>query len=84
MDTFVRASARKWASRGVRASVLATGWIKTPMIEGIEPAKKRKIMRAIGTGRWGTVDEVARATEWFLTDAPDYFSAEVFPMSGGL
>jgi NAD(P)-dependent dehydrogenase (short-subunit alcohol dehydrogenase family) len=84
IDAWVRAAGKQWARHGVKLNVFTTGWILTPMIGRIEPPRKRKIMRAIGTGRWGTVEEVARGVEWMLTDAPGYFTADILPMSGGL
>lgn len=84
LEVWVRAQARRWRSRGVALNVLATGWIETPMTEGIDPRKQREILSAIGSHRMGTMDEAADAALWLLLRAPNYFSGDVIPMTGGL
>ena len=84
LDVWMRAQARRWRRRGVLLNALATGWIETPMTEGIAPLKRREIVAAIGAHRMGTVEEAAEAAVYFATGAPAYFSGDTIPMSGGL
>jgi NAD(P)-dependent dehydrogenase (short-subunit alcohol dehydrogenase family) len=84
IDSFVHASARRWAKRNVQCNCLATGWIWTPMIADIEERKAKMIKKAIGSGQWGTVEGVAESVRWLLEDADAYMTAGTLPMGGGL
>ncbi len=82
-EAFFRAEARRWAGRGIRINVLATGWTESPMVSDLLPRVREKILRAIALGRMATSAEAADMALRVL-DGPDYLCGEVLTMSGGI
>lgn len=82
-EAFFRSEARRWADRGIRINVLATGWSETPMTADLIDHVRSKILRAIAVGRMASPAELAQAALGVL-DGPDYFCGDVVPVSGGI
>lgn len=82
-EAFFRSEARRWAGRGIRVNVLATGWSETPMTANLVDSVRAKILRAIAVGRMAEPAELAAAALGVL-EGPDYYCGDVIPVSGGI
>jgi 3-oxoacyl-[acyl-carrier protein] reductase len=82
-ETFFQAAAKRYAKWGIRSNVLATGWIRSPMIEDIKPDIQDKILRHVPLHRWGTVQEVAEVA-YAILNGPDFWTGDVINFSGGI
>ena len=78
-----RLVARHLGPRGVRANALAPGFIRTGMVEALDPAMYEHVLGASASPRMGDPDEVAEAV-WFLASgASSYCNGTVQRVDGG-
>jgi NAD(P)-dependent dehydrogenase (short-subunit alcohol dehydrogenase family) len=80
---------------GIRVNMLAPGVVDTRMMRSLEDTMgaaagidgaglKAAIERGVPAGRYATVEEVAAAAAWLLSDEVPYMHGEVVTVSGGL
>ena len=78
-----RLLARHFGHRGVRANALAPGFIRTGMVDVLEPEMYEHILGASASPRMGTTAEVAESV-WFLASgASSYCNGTVQRVDGG-
>ena len=78
-----RLLARHLGSRGVRVNALAPGFIRTGMVEALEPKMYAHVLEASASPRMGEPAEVAGAA-WFLASgASSYCNGAVQRVDGG-
>jgi 3-oxoacyl-[acyl-carrier protein] reductase len=82
MVGFARSLAKELAPRGVRVNVLAPGFVDTDMTAAVPEASRRRISEATLLGRFGNVDEIARAAVFLAEDAT-YCTGAVLAADGG-
>jgi NAD(P)-dependent dehydrogenase (short-subunit alcohol dehydrogenase family) len=84
-----RTMALEGAPLGIRANVLAPGFIETPMVTEYlpkleDPAQARLDVEAAHLlGRLGRPEEVAAAALWLASDAASFVTGAVLPVDGG-
>ena len=72
--------ARELAGEGVRSNVVAPG----PIATGIHPpGRLERIAQAVPMGRAGTMEEVARAVVFLLSEQSSYTTGAVLRVAGG-
>ena len=78
-----RLLARHFGRRGVRANALAPGFIRTGMVDALEPDMYEHVIEASASPRMGNPAEVAEAV-WFLASgASSYCNGTVQRVDGG-
>lgn len=84
-----RTIALEGAPLGIRANVLAPGFIETPMVTEYlpkleDPEQARiDVEAAHALGRLGQPEEVAGAALWLASDAASFVTGAVLPVDGG-
>jgi 3-oxoacyl-[acyl-carrier protein] reductase len=81
---FTRAVARELATQNIRVNALCPGFVETAMSADYSPGFKRGTMGRIPLGRWGTVEEVARAALFLASDDGSYFTGQSLSPNGGI
>lgn len=76
--------AKELASRGVRANVIAPGFIETPMTAKLSEALREASMEVIAMRRFGSVDDVAAAVSFLASDDAAYITGQVLAVDGGM
>jgi 3-oxoacyl-[acyl-carrier protein] reductase len=81
---FTKALARELGSRGVRANVVAPGYVKTRLTDAL-PAEARDAMLAnTPLGRLGDPEDIAGAVRFLCSDEAAFITGEVLLVDGGL
>ena len=76
-----KALALELASRSITVNCVAPGLIETEMIAGVPV---QEILKQIPVGRLGTVEEVASAVSFLMSDSAAYITRQVLSVNGGL
>ena len=78
-----RLLARRFGGSGVRVNALAPGFVRTAMVEGLDPKSYAHVLEASALPRMGEPAEVADAA-WFLASgAASYLNGAVLRVDGG-
>jgi 3-oxoacyl-[acyl-carrier protein] reductase len=80
MIGLARTLAKEYARKNVTVNAVAPGPVATAMTEGLVD----KIAEAVPLGRPGTVDEVAAAVGFLVSDDAAYVTGVVLPVDGGM
>ena len=81
---FTKSLARELGSRGVRANVVAPGYIETRLTEILPDEAKELMLRNTPLGRFGEPLDVARAVRFLCSDEASFITGEVLLVDGGL
>ena len=81
---FTKALARELGSRGVRANVIAPGYIHSRLTDEISEDMRSLMLQNTPLGRLGEPEDVAGAVRFLCSDAAAYITGEVLLVDGGL
>lgn len=76
--------AREYASRGITVNAVAPGFIKTAMTDALTDAVKEEMMKSIPLGRFGTIEDVAKAVRFLASPDAGYITGQVIHVNGGM
>jgi NAD(P)-dependent dehydrogenase (short-subunit alcohol dehydrogenase family) len=84
IDTFTIGLAREVAEEGIRVNAVRPGFIYTEIhASGGEPNRVDRVKTQVPMKRGGTVEEVARAILWLLSDESSYTTGTFIDVTGG-
>ncbi|MSO58224.1 MAG: 3-oxoacyl-[acyl-carrier-protein] reductase [Thermoleophilia bacterium] len=81
---FTKSLARELGSRGVRANVVAPGYVKTRLTEVLPDGATTAMLAATPLGRLGEPADVAGAVRFLCSDAAAFVTGAVLHVDGGL
>jgi 3-oxoacyl-[acyl-carrier protein] reductase len=81
---FTKALARELGSRGIRANVVAPGYIKTRLTDEISEEMRTLMLANTPLGRLGDPENVAGAVRFLCSDDAAFITGEVLLVDGGL
>ena len=81
---FTKSLARELGSRGVRANVVAPGYVKTRLTEVIPEQGREAMLANTPLGRLGEPEDVAGAVRFLCSDEASFITGEVLLVDGGL
>jgi len=81
---FTKSLAQELGSRGVRANVIAPGYITTALTDVIPEEAKEQMLSLTPLGRLGDPEDVAGAVRFLCSDAAAFITGEVLVVGGGL
>jgi 3-oxoacyl-[acyl-carrier protein] reductase len=81
---FTKSLARELGSRGVRANVIAPGYVKTALTDAIPEEARETMLASTPLGRLGDPENVAAAVRFLASDEASFITGEVLLVDGGL
>ena len=76
--------AKELASRNVRVNAIAPGFIESQMTDALPEDVRKKMLDSIPLKRFGTPEDVAKATLFLTDDSSSYVTGQVLTVSGGM
>jgi A-factor type gamma-butyrolactone 1'-reductase (1S-forming) len=83
----VRAATAEFASQRVRVNVVAPNVTRTEGVDAFlsrEPGLEERYRQRTPLGRLATVEDVAQAAAWLLSDRSSYVAGVTLPVDGGM
>ncbi|HEV2951599.1 MAG TPA: SDR family oxidoreductase, partial [Actinomycetota bacterium] len=81
---FTKSLARELGSRGVRANVVAPGYIKTRLTDELPEEARDAMLGNTPLGRLGDPEDIAGAVRFLCSDEAAFITGEVLLVDGGL
>jgi 3-oxoacyl-[acyl-carrier protein] reductase len=81
---FTKSLARELGGRGVRANVVAPGYVETRLTEVIPDELQAAMLQNTPLGRFGKADDVAGAVRFLCSDEASFITGAVLLVDGGL
>jgi 3-oxoacyl-[acyl-carrier protein] reductase len=81
---FTKALARELGTRGVRANVVAPGYVDTRLTQVIGDEMKELMLANTPLGRFGRPEDVAGAVRFLCSDEAAFITGDVLLVDGGL
>jgi 3-oxoacyl-[acyl-carrier protein] reductase len=81
---FTKSLARELGSRGVRANVVAPGYVRTRLTDALPEEAREAMLANTPLGRLGDPEDVAGAVRFLCSDEALFITGEVLLVDGGL
>ena len=81
---FTKSLALESAKRGVTANVVAPGVIDTDMTRALSENQRNAIIERVPAQKMGSVNDVASAVKFLISDGASYITGETINVNGGL
>jgi 3-oxoacyl-[acyl-carrier protein] reductase len=81
---FTKSLARELGSRGVRANVIAPGYVKSRLTDELPADAREAMLGNTPLGRLGDPEDVAGAVRFLCSDEAAFITGEVLLVDGGL
>ncbi len=80
-----RSLAEAYAPDRIRVNAIAPGWIDTPLLAPLKADQVlgERILSRTPMGRYGTPEEIGKATAFLASDAASFITGVVLPVDGG-
>jgi 3-oxoacyl-[acyl-carrier protein] reductase len=67
----------------IRVNAICPGWIRTDMVEAIDPEVQQRILDETALHRWGTPDDIAASAVFLASDEAAFITGELLIVAGG-
>ncbi len=84
LEAFTKTIANEVAKRGITVNCVAPGFIKTEIIDTIDPSTLNNMLKMIPTGQIGSASDVANAVFFLTSEESSYITGQIIHVNGGL
>ena len=67
----------------ITVNAICPGWIRTDMVEVIEPEVQQRILAETALARWGTPEDIASAAAFLASSDASFITGELLIVAGG-
>ncbi|HLY14055.1 MAG TPA: 3-oxoacyl-ACP reductase family protein [Candidatus Limnocylindrales bacterium] len=67
----------------IRINAICPGWIRTDMVEAIDPEVQQRILDETALKRWGTPGDIAASAVFLASDEAAFITGELLIVAGG-
>jgi 3-oxoacyl-[acyl-carrier protein] reductase len=82
LNGLTKALALAWGPH-ITVNAICPGWIRTDMVEAIEPAVQQRILDETALARWGTPGDIAGAAVFLASADASFITGELLIVAGG-
>lgn len=79
----VKSAGKEFAETGITVNAIAPAVIRTPMVDGIDPAQVKYMTDKIPMKRCGTLEEIAAMSCWIVSPEASFCTGFTFDLTGG-
>ena len=76
--------AKEVAKYNIRVNIIAPGYIRTPMLNGLPEGFSETILKKTPLKRFGEVEEIAALVSFLASPEADFFTGQILSPNGGL
>ena len=84
LEAFTKTIANEVAKRGITVNCVAPGFIKTEIIDTMDPSTLDNMIKMIPTGQIGSASDVANAVFFLTSEESSYITGQILHVNGGL
>ena len=84
LEAFTKTIANEVAKRGITVNCVSPGFIKTEIIDTIDPLTLDNMVKMIPNGQIGTASDVANAVFFLTSEESSYITGQILHVNGGL
>ena len=84
LEAFTKTIANEVAKRGITVNCVAPGFIKTEIIDTMDPSTLDNMIKMIPTGKIGSAFDVANAVFFLTSEESSYITGQILHVNGGL
>jgi len=81
---FTKTVAREMATRNITCNAVAPGFVPTDLTNALIKQMEETILKQIPLGRFGTVEDVANAIAFLVSEEASYITGQVLQIDGGM
>ena len=81
---FTKTVAREMASRNITCNAVAPGFVPTDLTSSLLAQMEDALLKQIPLGRFGTVEDVANAIAFLVSEEAAYITGQVLQIDGGM
>jgi 3-oxoacyl-[acyl-carrier protein] reductase len=81
---FTKTVAREMGIRNITCNAVAPGFVPTDLTKALLEQMEERLLKQIPLGRFGTVDDVAGAIAFLVSDEAAYITGQVIVVDGGM
>jgi len=81
---FTKTVAREMATRNITCNAVAPGFVPTDLTQSLIKQMEETILKQIPLGRFGTVDDIANAIAFLVSEEASYITGQVLQIDGGM
>ena len=81
---FSRSLARELGNRNITCNTVAPGYIETDMTGGLDEKQTQTLLQQIPLGRIGSVEDVAQAVHFLVSEQANYITGTTLHVNGGM
>lgn len=73
----------EYGAKGIRVNAVGPGFIKTPLVDAIDPKELQFLESQHAMQRLGKAEEVAEMIAWLASDKASFATGGYYPIEGG-